>query len=907
MPLDTGSNDDHRSTDQVTSITMGGSLQPGVIEVAHDIDRFRVELIAGQSYRFAMETAMYYADLALSYSNTVFARDRGGSKGGPTQIDFTAPASGTYYLDAIGLGNTGAYTVQAKLISSPVVTPQSSPVEQSDDYPASTSTNAMVIVNGGASAGKLEQRGDVDYFRVLLDAGTTYTFTLQGQLDGQGMDTLLGLRAEDGRILASDDDGAGTKNRDSRLAFTPSSSGLYYLDVSSDRGQTGSYSIAASGDDFANTPAAARGTIILDGATVTGTIERPGDADVMRVDLRSGVLYRFQVDGVTLNAPTLEVVRPDGWKTVSQAEGGRAELTYMALSDGTYYISVDPLDSAATGSYSVKAVTVPDDLPASNATTGIIQTSGAKSTATLEALEDVDRFKIELTGGTSYKVAASSTNASGYSTYSLSLLAQDGTQIATSGTTGTKNGPAVSNSEMTFTAPGTGTYYVDVSGAPGGYQVSAVTPLTLVAATPADSADGVARSANLVLTFPRAVQANHGYVNIQTSPNGGTVQRIFIGDTSQVSIAGPVVTINPAHDLSAGIRYYVSIERGALKDSDGNLSAGMEDGRSLSFTTLAGNRAPTAADHALVVTQATKATGVLPAAVDADADSISYLIREVPANGRVSISSDGHFTYEPFFYFNGTDHFGFSVQDSLGGTSHYTASVDVVALPAVQGTAQADTLTAAAGSHRYFGLDGNDRITTGPGADVVYGGLGVDTLLVASAREIATLLRRDDGSWSVGKTAADTDHMTNIERVQFTDRSTALDLNGSAGQVARVIGAMFGTAKLHDAALVGRYLARADNGVGGDQLVHEVLADPLFAALAGSRSNENVVKHVYTNLVGKAPSADEVAFFSSLITDGHYTQDSLLWWAASLDLTAQRIDLNGLANQGLDFLPFTGP
>jgi hypothetical protein len=890
MPLDTGPNDDHRATDEITAIAIGGGPQSGVIGVGGDIDRFRVELIAGQSYRLTMETAMYNVELALSYSNTVFASDRGGSKGGPTQIDFTAQASGTYYLDAFGLGNTGAYTVQASLISPPVVTPQPSPVDPTDDYPASTSTNGMVVVNGGASAGKLEQRGDVDYFGVALDGGTTYIFTLQGQRDGLGMDTLLGLRAGDGRILASDDDGAGTKDRDSRLAFTPSSSGIYYLDVSSDRGQVGSYSIAASGDDFANTPAATRGVLVLDGSAVNGTIERQGDTDVMRVDLRAGVLYRFQVDGASLNDPDLELLQPDRWKTGSYDEGRSDELTYMARSDGTYYIFIDARDSAATGSYSV-----------------IIQTSGARSTGTLDALEDVDRFKIELTGGTSYKVAASSTGASGYATYRLSLLAQDGNEIAASGTTGTKNGPAVSNSVMTFTAPSTGTYYVDVSGAPGGYQVSAVTPLTLVAAAPADSADGVARSANLVLTFPRAVQANYGHVNIQTSPDGGTVQRIFIGDTSQVSIAGPVVTIDPAHDLTAGTRYYVSIEQGALKDSDGNLSAGLEDGRSLSFTTMAGNRAPTAADHALVVTQATKATGVLPAAVDADGDSVTYLIRELPEHGRVTISSDGHYTYEPFFYFNGADHFRFSVKDSQGGTSHYTASVDVVALPAVQGTAQADTLTAAAGSHRYFGLDGNDRITTGPGADIVYGGMGIDTLLVASAREAVTLLRRHDGSWSVGRTAADTDQLTNVERVQFTDRSTALDLNGSAGQVARVIGAIFGAAKLHDATLVGRYVALADGGVGGEHLVHEVLADPLFASLAGSRSNEDVVKHVYRNIVGQTPGAGEVDYYSSLISDGHYTQDSLLWWAASLDLTAQRIDLNGLANQGLDFLPWTGP
>jgi hypothetical protein len=899
LPIQAGVADDHPDTSGGNVVlTVGGAPQPGTIGVADDIDRFRVELIAGTTYRFVITPL----DSSLRWPK-LNARDSGGSKvgqavgGGVLDLTIVASRSGTYYVDVLGTqGSTGPYTLQAIAPSTTPVTPRP------DDFADSPDTVGVVSLNGGAALGQIERSGDVDYFRVALNAGTPYVFTVEGQR----MDTLLRLRAADGRMLASDDDGAGTKDGGSRLAFTPSSTGIYYLDVSSDQG-IGSYSISGSGgDDFADTTAT-HGVLVLDGSAITGTIGHQGDTDVVRVDLRAGVLYRFQVDGVSLNDPDLALLQPDRWRTGSYDEGSGEEMTYMARSDGAYYLFIDAKDYAATGSYSVKALTVPDDLPASNATTGIIQTSGARSTGTLDALEDVDRFRIELTGGTSYKVAAASTDDSRYGFYHLRLLGQDGAEIAVNGTTGTKNGTAVvSTSEMTFTAPGTGTYYVDVWGPSGAYQVSALTPLTLVAAAPADSAAGVARSANLVLTFPRAVQANHGYVNIQTSPNGGTVQRIFIGDTSQVSIAGPVVTIDPAHDLIAGTRYYVSIERGALKDADGNLSAGMENGRSLSFTTMAGNRAPTAADHALVVTQATKATGVLPAAVDADADSVSYLIRDLPQHGSLTLSGDGHYTYEPLFFFNGTDQFRFSVKDSQGGTSDYTATVNVIALPAVQGTAQPDTLAAAAGSHRYFGLDGNDRITTGPGADIVYGGMDTDTLLVPSARNAVTLVRRHDGSWSVGKTAADTDRLANVERVQFTDRSTALDLDGAAGQVARVIGAVFGTAKLHDAALIGRYLALADSGVGGEQVVHQVLADPLFASLAGSRSNEDVVKHVYTNIVGKAPSADEVAYFSGLITGGQYTQESLLWWASSLDLTAQRIDLNGLTNHGLDFLPAVG-
>ena len=910
MPLDTGPNDDHRgATDDIAPITVGGSPQSGVIGTGDDIDRFRVDLVAGQRYRFSLDTAMYHAEISLSRSNTVLADDNGGSKGGPTQIDYTAEVTGTYYLDATGLGNVGNYTVQASLLSSPVVTPQPAvtpqptPVGPTDDYPATNDTNGTVVVNGGASAGKLEQRDDVDSFRIVLDAGTAYLLTLEGQLDGLGMDTWLRVRAEDGRTLASDDDGAGTKNGASRLAFTPTYTGTYYLDVSSDSGALGSYRIAASGDDFADTTAT-RGLIVLDRPPVNGTIERPQDTDVLRVDLRAGTLYRFQVDGLTLDNLHLAVQAADGWRT----GGTLGQLNYLARTDGTYYIFINARDSAATGTYSVTATTVADDLPASNATPGVIQTSGAKSTATLEALEDVDRFRIDLVGGTSYKVAAATTDSGRQGFYNLRLLGQDGAEIAVSGSSGTKNGTAVvPDSQMTFTAPATGTYYVDVWGPAGGYQVSAVTPLSMISATPADSTADVPRSTNLVLTFPRAVQAGYGYVNIQTSPNGGSVQRIFIGDTSQVSIAGPVVTIDPAHDLSAGIRYFVSIDRGALRDADGNPSVGMEDGKSLSFTTQASNRVPTATDHTLGVRQGDVVTGLLPAATDADADSISYEVQEQPRQGHVVIEPDGRYTYEAPFLSSGADQFRFSVKDSQGGMSVYTATVSVAALPAVEGTAQADALSAATGPHRYLGLDGNDRITTGASADIVDGGGGIDTLVLSVPRSAATLQHRSDGGWTISSSPSGTDQVFGVERVRFSDVSIALDIGGAAGQVARVIGAVMGPAKVQDAALIGRYLALADSGVSGDQLVHQALADPLFAALAGSRSNADVIKHVYTNLVGSAPGANDLSFLSSLITGGQYTQDSLLWWAASLDLTAVRIDLNGVADHGLSFLPVAAP
>ncbi|NRF70349.1 pre-peptidase C-terminal domain-containing protein [Aquincola sp. S2] len=902
LPLAAGAADDHPDTtgDNVT-IAIGGAAQPGVIGVAGDIDRFRVELGAGQRYRFQLEGALYTSELVLRDSNgSSIARDTSGSKYGPTQIDFTAPSSGTYYLDAAGPGReTGNYTVRASLTSPTVVTPPPDPVTPADDYPASSSTNGVVIPNGPSASGQLERWGDVDYFKVVLEANATYDFSLQGIGGTALQDTFLRVHADDNRELASDDDGAGTKKGGSRLSFTAPASGTYYLEVSSDVGQVGGYSLSATHDDFPASSATA-GVVRVDGPAVSGALERPGDSDWLRLDLRAGVLIQLGMEGLSRDVVSLLVQTPTGDASYGLDAVTREPLSYLPPVDGSYYLIVSPWGGNATGSYSLSATTVPDDHPSSMATTGTVITNGAKSTGRIDAPADTDFFKVALVGGTSYRFSLAGTDSS-LDTY-LRLLGPDGSELAANDDAGSKS----SSSALTFMAPSTGTYYLEASGngrLTGGYQLSAVTALSVIEATPVNGATDVARSANLVLSFDRPVQSHLGFVNIQTSPDGGIVQRISISDTSQVSITGPLVTINPAQDLAAGIRYYVSIDNGALKDADGNRSVGMEHGQALTFSTLAGNRAPIAADHALAATQGLTTTGRLPAALDADADSTSYLIHEHPRHGWLVLEADGRYTYEAAIASTGSDQFRFSVKDSQGGSNVYTATVNVAALPVVQGTAQAETLAAAPGSKRYLALEGNDRVATGPGRDVVDGGAGTDTVVVAVARGAATLQRHLDGGWTVGTAPADTDHLIGVERLQFSDRSTALDLGGAAGQVARVVGAVFGTTQLDNAALVGRYLALADTGAGGEELVTRALADPLFLSLAGSRSNDAVVGHVYANLVGHAAAPTEVAYFSSLITGGAYTQASLLWWAAGLDLTAQRIGLTGLAAEGLDFLP----
>ena len=106
---------------------------------------------------------------------------------------------------------------------------------------------------------------------------------------------------------------------------------------------------------------------------------------------------------------------------------------------------------------------------------------------------------------------------------------------------------------------------------------------TVVHFTPADNATDVAASANLVLSMSEAVQAGNGYITLYNA-NGTVARTISVGDVSQISILGSTVTINPAADLTPGAGYYVNVSAGALKDSAGNLFAGIVSTAAFNFT-----------------------------------------------------------------------------------------------------------------------------------------------------------------------------------------------------------------------------------------------------------------------------------------------------------------------------------
>uniref|UniRef100_UPI00286D159D M10 family metallopeptidase C-terminal domain-containing protein n=1 Tax=Sphingomonas sp. TaxID=28214 RepID=UPI00286D159D len=108
------------------------------------------------------------------------------------------------------------------------------------DIPGNNTTTTTITV-GGTVTDVLEVNGDHDWIRIDLVAGQKITITLgSGTLE----DPYLRLRDANGALLGENDDISSGVVRDSRLVFTATTTGTYYLDVGAfNEAYTGTYQL----------------------------------------------------------------------------------------------------------------------------------------------------------------------------------------------------------------------------------------------------------------------------------------------------------------------------------------------------------------------------------------------------------------------------------------------------------------------------------------------------------------------------------------------------------------------------------------------------------------------------------------------------------------------------------------
>ena len=150
-------------------------------------------------------------------------------------------------------------------------------------------------------------------------------------------------------------------------------------------------------------------------------------------------------------------------------------------------------------------------------------------------------------------------------------------------------------------------------------------------------------------------------------------------------------------------------------------------------------------------------------------------------------------------------------------------------------------------------------------------------------------------------------NLNNYQRVVYTDKATAFDISGKAGDVYSLLKAGFGGTvnttyeglgiKLEDAGQTSLQIAQAITGSTAFQT-----ANPDFATF---------VNTVYTNVMGVAPTPTQASPYITALATSSTTQAALLNAAAHLTTFQQTIGIIGvapattgvLAGSGIDYIP----
>lgn len=331
-----------------TLATVGGGPLSGCIEAAGDTDYFLFGAVAGRTYRLltthlssGMDTLLYLFD---SDGRSILLVDNDSGADGGSQIDWTAPRDGVYFVmvrHAQATSGTGCYALSIAML-------------QVDDHGNDPLTATPLAVGGAARAGFLEQAGDVDVFLFQAERGYAYTIDVARTAGAESVS--VRLLAEDGaRELAV----ALAGTEPAEVGWTASSSGTRFLEISaSDRdGSVLGYDIRVSrsgyGDDFGNSAAAAT-DLGVRGPILSGRLEVAEDEDWFRFEAKQNGEYRLTVspeDGAILR---VALVGADGTLLVDRtaAAGSSLEISWVAPNEGTYYLAVSP--AGVIGPYSLR-------------------------------------------------------------------------------------------------------------------------------------------------------------------------------------------------------------------------------------------------------------------------------------------------------------------------------------------------------------------------------------------------------------------------------------------------------------------------------------------------------------------------------------------------------------------------
>jgi subtilisin-like proprotein convertase family protein len=224
-------------------------------------------------------------------------------------------------------------------------------------------------------------------------------------------------------------------------------------------------------------------------------------------------------------------------------------------------------------------------------------------------------------------------------------------------------------------------------------------------------------------------------------------------------------------------------------------------------------------------------------------------------------------------------------QKSKVGTGEFSLAAQTLIENAIGGLGD-DVLVGNAANNILRGNRGNDLLD---------GGAGIDTAVFTGLRTGYTL-STDNKTQVTDKSGLEgTDTLNNVERLQFTDKSIAIDIAGNAGITAKVIGAVLGKAAVNNPTYVGIGLSYLDKG-----MTYANLGALALGAVAAN-NNDKIVSTLWLNVIGFPATNADKAPFVKMLDDGMKPGD-LVVLAADTSFNTANINLVGLAQTGIEYI-----
>ncbi len=469
------------------STSTGGRIRTGqtvnnALDFPTDTDWYRIRLEQGLSYHFTLNSAE--GDSALSdpmltlydSSGTQVGMDDDGGDGLNSYLEFTAPTTGNYYVEARGFGEEaqGGYALTA----------------HAGDVPASVETDAGLSAEGDYREGMLSPAGDRDWYRVNLTEGQSLRIGLDS---GAGADALgdpfLVLYGPDGTEVARDDDGGEGLN--AFLEYTAATAGSYYIEA---RGfvdeAEGRYAVSITPGEIGSTPDAAQ-PISANGDPRTSFIGTAGDVDWFILEMIEGRPYRINVESAEPGAladPMVTLYDSTGTQVSSDDDGGRglnAYLSFASPTGGPYFVGVSSYGDEGTGRYQIRVVDT--DVPGHAYTDESLDAADDGRASRIDMPGDVDVFRVTLEAGATYQIEVNSTTQNGLGNPFVAVVqegiveadAQNAAVIRDGGRRVASNddGGAGRNARLTFRPEASGDFLIQASGvggSTGNYEIKIV-------------------------------------------------------------------------------------------------------------------------------------------------------------------------------------------------------------------------------------------------------------------------------------------------------------------------------------------------------------------------------------------------------------------------------------------------